>query len=80
MKSSAMGFIFIGMAVVGALLTSGTGFFVVAIGNAVGSVWSNGVLANFQSDPQNAPNVASLISLGTTLAALALIVVGLVLR
>jgi hypothetical protein len=72
--------ILIGLAVVAAVLTSGTGLFVVAVGNAIGSVWSNGVMANFRNDPDDAPSATTVLSMVTAAVAVVLIVIGLIIR
>jgi len=72
--------ILIGLAVIAAVLTSGTGLFVLAVGNAIGSVWSNGVMANFRNDPEDAPGAATILSMVTAAVAVVLIVVGLIIR
>jgi hypothetical protein len=73
-------FLFIALAVGAAFACAGTPLFVVAVVNAVASVWGNGVIANFRTDPHNMPNYAVTVSIVTTVAAVALLIAGLVVR
>lgn len=70
--------ILMGLAVLAAVLTSGTGLFVVAVGNAIGSFWSNGVMANFRNDPSDTPTAATILSVITAAVAVVLIVLSVV--
>ena len=72
--------ILIALSVVAAVVTAGTALFVVAMINAIVSFWSNGVMANYRSDPQSAPSIATLMSMVSTLAAIGLLVAGLVIK
>ena len=73
-----MVFILIAIAVGGAVATSGTGIFTFAVINAVASVWSNGVLANFRGGPPElAPDWAATVSMLTTVIGIGMIVAGL---
>lgn len=75
-----MAILLIGVAVVAAVVSAGTAVFVPAIVNVVASFWANGVLANHRGNPEGAPDWAATVSIITTIAAIALLVVGLVLR
>lgn len=77
-----MAIVFIAVAVGAAFATAGTGLLMPAIVNAAASFWSNGVLANYarESDPSSAPNWAAAVSMITTIAAIALLIGGLLLR
>lgn len=68
----------IGLAALGAFLNAGLASFTPAAVNAVASVWGNGVMANYASDPQAAPNWAARVSMLTTAAAVVFIIIGLV--
>lgn len=61
------------------MATAGSAAFAFAVGNAVLSFWSNGVMANFRGDPQGAPNWAASVSILTTIAALVLLAIAVVL-
>ena len=71
--------ILIGVAIAAAVVTYETGAFVIAIVNAVGSFWSNGVLANYRRhEAHDAPNWAAALSMLTTAIAIGLLIYGLV--
>lgn len=70
--------ILIGPGVLAAFLTHGSAIFVPAAVNVSASVWSNGVLANYRTDPQAAPNWAATVSMLTALAAVVLIALSFV--
>lgn len=54
------------------------GLLTVAIINLVASFWGNGVLANYgRHEAQSAPNYAAVLSMVSTLVAVALIIYGL---
>ncbi|MEJ7783557.1 MAG: hypothetical protein WKF96_02055 [Solirubrobacteraceae bacterium] len=69
--------LFIAAAIAGAIFTQGTSLFAVAVVNVLLSLWANGVMSNFKSDPQACPNSASTVSMLTTVAAVIFIIVGL---
>lgn len=75
-----MWFLFILLAAGACFSTSGTALFGFAVANAVVAVWSNGVLANYENDPQGAPNLAALFSMLTILGSLGLGIAGLAIR
>lgn len=75
-----MPILLIGICVVAAFLSSGTGLFPVAVLVAVLSFFSNGVLANFGGDPEGAPDWAATVSLLTTLAGVAMLIAALVIK
>lgn len=68
-----MFFLLIALSVVAAVLNKDTSLFIPAIVNAVGSLWSNGVLANFTDDPQGSPDWSAALSMATTLISLVFI-------
>ena len=71
--------VLIGLAVVAAIVSSGTGVFGFAVANAVASFWSNGVMANFSpQESSSVPDSVTAVSMITTLLALIFLVVGLV--
>lgn len=49
----------VGLAGVGAFVTAGSLFLIPATVDTVASLWANGVLANFRSVPDEAPNGAA---------------------
>ena len=65
----------IGLAAVAAYVSWGTSLQVVALINAVASLWSNGVLANFNAEPQAAPDWAALVSMLTAFGSVGLLLV-----
>jgi hypothetical protein len=54
--------------------TDQSGFAVVSL---IASIFSYGIFVNFKSDPQNAPNYAVLLSTGSGLAGVVLLISGL---
>ncbi len=70
----------IGLAVVTVVLSLHTVLVAPAIISAVLAFWSNGVLANFRTDPQSAPNWAASISMLTALASIGLLIAALLIR
>lgn len=75
-----MTILLIGLAGLALLAAAGTPVMPAAVVTAIVSVWANGVLANFRSDPQDAPNLAALGSMLAAIASIVLIVVGLLVR
>jgi hypothetical protein len=49
----------------------------VAVANAVGSFWGNGVMAHFRADPHNMPGYAVTLSMITAVLAIVFLIVGL---
>ena len=71
----------IALSVLAAYLSRGTGLWVFAVANAVASVWSNGVMANYgRGDADEIPNWAATMSIGTTLLSVVFIVTALIVR
>lgn len=64
----------------GAIATYSTVLFPLGLLAAIAAFWSNGVIANFDDDPQRAPNWAAALSLLAAIASVALLVTGLILR
>jgi hypothetical protein len=54
--------------------TDQSGFAVVSL---IASIFAYGIFANFRSDPQNAPTYASILSMGSGLVGLILLISGL---
>lgn len=67
----------IALAIGAAVAANGSPVGGLAIGNAVAAVWSNGVMANFRSDPDNMPNLAVTASFLTAVLAVIFLIVGL---
>lgn len=71
--------ILIGVAILAAFVTYGTGLFVPAVIVAILSIWSNGVLANYRrGEWASAPDWAAAVSFLSTVGALGLLIGGLV--
>lgn len=70
----------IALSAAAAVVSFGTAVFVPAVFNAVASFWSNGVMANYRSEPMAAPGWATVVSMLTAALSLALIVAGFLLK
>lgn len=70
--------VWIGLALLAAYLTAGTSLFALGLANAAGSVWGNGVMANFYDDPQAAPDWAAKVSMVTVALSIILILLSLI--
>ena len=54
--------------------TSASGY---AVASLVASIWALGIFSNFRRDPRNAPTYAVFLSMGSGIAGIIFIVVGL---
>lgn len=70
----------IGLAGVAVWVCVGTGLLVPAVVTLAAALWSNGVLANFREDAQQAPNWAASLSMISAAASVVLIIAGLSIR
>ena len=70
----------IGLAVTAAVVAHPTSLFVFAVVNAILAFWANGVLANFRSEPQAAPDYAAAVSIITAIGSVVFLIAGLALR